>query len=53
MAIYVQAANSDTWHWCTNCSHYPSTIAKKQSTRPSWDLCEQCKAKQSAGTCKS
>jgi hypothetical protein len=49
---YVQTA-SGTWHWCKNCSHYPSAsgIVKRRSTRPSWDLLEQCKAKQKNGTC--
>jgi hypothetical protein len=51
MATYVQAPGSDTWHWCTNCSHYPSNPAKTQSERPSWDLCEQCKDKEQNGTC--
>lgn len=54
MATYVQTS-SGTWHWCRNCSHYPSSgsIVKSQTTRPSWDLCEQCKSKESAGSCTS
>jgi hypothetical protein len=23
MPTYVRRADSDTWHWCTNCSSYP------------------------------
>lgn len=53
MTTYVQAPGSDTWHWCKNCSHYPSHVAKRRTTRPSWDLCEQCKQKQRAGTCRT
>jgi hypothetical protein len=53
IAVYVQAAGSDTWHWCRNCSHYPSNPAKKTTTRPRWDLCEQCKSKERDGTCRT
>lgn len=53
MALYVQGANTDTWHWCRNCSQYPSSVQKQQATRPSGDLCNQCKAKEREGTCRS
>ena len=53
MATYVKGPNTDTWHWCRNCNNYPSTIAKSQSTRPSHDLCNECKAKENAGNCSS
>jgi hypothetical protein len=51
MATYLQAHGSDTWHWCKNCSHYPSNPAKTQ--RPAWDLCEQCKEKERNGSCST
>lgn len=51
---YVQAPGSDTWHWCRNCSNYPSSIAKSQGTRPTTgELCNQCRSKQAAGDCRS
>ncbi|HEU4976231.1 MAG TPA: hypothetical protein VFT50_14150 [Baekduia sp.] len=52
MATYV-LSNSNTWHWCRNCSHYPSHPKKTQTTRPAWDLCEQCKDKERNGNCSS
>jgi hypothetical protein len=54
MAKYVQGPGSDNWHWCRSCSNYPSTIAKSRDTRPtSGDLCNQCKSKENAGTCRT
>ena len=53
MATYVKASGSDTWHWCRNCSNYPATIEKSTSTRPSYDLCNQCKSKEADKTCRS
>ena len=53
MAKYVQAPGSDNWHWCRNCSLYPKTIAKTRESRPSGDLCNQCKSKEKAGTCRT
>jgi hypothetical protein len=53
MATYVQAVGGTIWHWCRNCSHYPATVGKTRGTRPSWDLCDECKAKQRAGTCRT
>jgi hypothetical protein len=52
MATYVQS-NSNTWHWCRNCSKYPSAPKKTQTTRPSWDLCEECKDKERKGNCRT
>jgi hypothetical protein len=52
MATYV-LSHSDTWHWCRNCSKYPSQIKKSQTNRPSWDLCEECKDKEKDGTCRT
>lgn len=53
MAKYVQAEGSDNWHWCQNCSNYPSNIAKSRKTRPRTDLCNQCKSKEDNGNCNS
>lgn len=54
MATYVQGYGSDNWHWCKNCSNFPTNVAKSQSTRPtSGDLCNQCKSKEREGTCNT
>ena len=52
MTTYVQGRDSDNWHWCTNCSQWPSVIAKTSQTRPDSDLCNQCKSKERDGECK-
>lgn len=50
---YVQAKDTDTWHWCTNCSLYPKpeNIKKTTTARPSSDLCNQCKDKEDKDIC--
>jgi len=58
MPTYVQGYGSDTWHWCKNCTSYPSTIAKTEfhpgKERPrSGELDNQCLSKEKAGTCSS
>jgi hypothetical protein len=55
MPVYVRAADSDTWHWCLNCSRYPWKAARSgaifRSDRPPRDLCKQCLRKQRNGDC--
>jgi hypothetical protein len=51
MNKYVQSSNSKTWHFCTNCSKYPSSIENSRVTRPEWDLCDECKAKEKNDNC--
>jgi hypothetical protein len=56
MPTYVQAAGSDTWHWCRNCSSYPRTYAKSEfhskKERPrSGGLCDQCEGKERNDDC--
>jgi hypothetical protein len=55
MANYVKAPGSDTWHWCRNCTSYPSTIGSRHSGgRPaSGELCDQCLGKEKNGNCTS
>lgn len=51
---YRRRKTSDTWHWCTNCSNWPAKAESVESaTKPSsGELCDECKAKQKAGTCR-
>jgi hypothetical protein len=49
MPTYVQAQGRDTWHWCRNCSNYPSRPAKTRATRPRGDLCNQCRRNNGSG----
>lgn len=54
MAVYKRRDSSDTWHWCTNCSKYPKgPNVQTNPTKPSdYELCNECKAKEKAGTCR-
>ncbi|CAD7031720.1 hypothetical protein REJC140_02956 [Pseudorhizobium endolithicum] len=50
---YRRRNGSDTWHWCSNCSNWPTTNYDERPTKPAGgDLCNECKGKDAAGTCK-
>jgi len=54
MPTYVKRKNSDTWHWCKNCSNYPSekVIEKTRRSKPKGaKLCPQCESKAKRGQC--
>lgn len=58
MPTYVQAPDSDTWHWCRNCSNYPDEIAKEEfhpgTERPSsGELDNECLGKERNDDCSS
>jgi uncharacterized protein (DUF433 family) len=51
---YRRRRGQDTWHWCQNCSSWPTTDyeEKKNSKRPrTGELCNECRGKQKAGNC--
>ena len=54
MTIYRRRKGRDTWHWCRNCSNYPTgTDVVTRYSKPTYgDLCNQCKAKDNRGDCK-
>lgn len=55
MTTYRRKKGSDAWHWCTNCSNWPTSDYEETKTdgRPtSGELDNECRAKESAGTCK-
>lgn len=46
----------DAWHWCTNCSNWPTvsgTYEVKYTKPTTGELDNECKSKQAAGTCKT
>lgn len=56
MPTYVRGPGADAWHWCTNCTNYPSTIAESITLpgkeRPkSGELDNQCLAKERNNDC--
>lgn len=52
MAKYRKRRGSDTWHWCRNCSNWPTEDYTERDTRPGYDLCNECKGKEKAGNCQ-
>jgi len=53
MAEYRKRKDKDAWHWCRNCSNWPtSNYDSRQSKPTSGELCNQCRSKDSGGTCK-
>jgi hypothetical protein len=52
MAIYSRRRDSDTWHWCTNCSNYPSvTNVETSYSKPRFgELSNECRSKEKSGT---
>ncbi len=54
MATYRKKRGHDTWHWCTNCSNWPTSDYTESKTKPtSGELCNECKGKENNGTCKT
>ncbi len=42
----------DTWHNCSNCSNWPTSDYVERDTKPtSGERCNECMAKEKAGTC--
>jgi len=54
MAEYRRRKGRDTWHWCRNCSNWPTgrDIETRYSKPTSGELCDECRSKDSTGTCK-
>lgn len=51
---YRKRRGSDTWHWCTNCSNWPTSNYVVSHTKPTTgELDNECRAKQSAGNCST
>ena len=56
MPIYRKKKGSDTWHWCKNCSNYPTSDYEERffSGRPtSGELDNECLAKEKKGECRT
>jgi len=50
---YRKKNGSDTWHWCTNCSRWPTSDYETSYSKPtSGELCNECKSKERDGTCR-
>ncbi len=52
MPEYRKLKGHDTWHWCRNCSNWPTSNYDTRNTKPSGgELDNECLAKDKAGTC--
>jgi hypothetical protein len=51
-AKYRKKRGRDTWHWCQNCSNWPTSDYDEKDTKPSGELCNECRGKEDAGTCR-
>ncbi|WP_156925398.1 hypothetical protein [Nitratidesulfovibrio termitidis] len=50
---YRRKKNSDTWHYCSNCSNWPTTDYVEQQSKPTTgEFCNECRGKQNANNCK-
>lgn len=44
----------DAWHFCTNCSNWPTYDYEERHTKPNdGELDNECRSKQANGTCQS
>ncbi len=49
---YRRRRGTDTWHFCTNCSNWPTSDYESATTKPtSGEFCNECLAKERAGNC--
>lgn len=50
---YRRRVGADTWHFCRNCSHWPSENFEESVDSPqSGHLCNECSAKERSGNCE-
>ena len=53
MTKYRRKKGSKVWHWCTNCSEWPTSDYDERTDRPDWDLHNECKSKEKENNCKT
>jgi len=52
--VFRKRKGSDTWHFCMNCSQWPTVDYDQQYNKPATgEQCNECKAKVASGNCKS
>ena len=54
MKEYRKLKGSDTWHFCRNCSKWPTSNYDSQYTKPTTgELDNECRAKEANNTCRT
>lgn len=50
---YRRRKGKDTWHFCSNCSNWPTYDYDEQHSKPTTgELCNECKAKKKDDDCR-
>lgn len=50
---YRRKRGADTWHFCSNCSTWPTSNYKEAHVKPtSGVFCNECRARESDNTCR-
>jgi len=52
---YRKKKGRDAWHFCKNCSNWPTKDYQQKSEKPprsSGELCDECRAKRRNGECE-
>jgi hypothetical protein len=50
---YRRRRDGVAWHFCSNCSHWPTKDYIMTATRPSHkDLCDECRSKKVNDNCQ-
>ena len=57
MPYYRKKKSTDNWHWCKNCSNWPTSDYDEEwhggSKRPKCgEMCDQCLSKEDTHNCK-
>jgi len=54
MTTYRRKEETQVWHWCANCSKYPSgqDVVTRHSKPEYGEMCTECRAKEGAGDCR-
>lgn len=51
-STWRRRTGNDVWHFCSNCSNWPTTGYESATSKPSsGEQCNECKSKKANGTC--
>ena len=48
---YRKREGCDSWHWCRNCSDWPTADFIQTYTKPNGNLCKRCEEKEKVNNC--
>ncbi len=54
MTTYRRKKGKDAWHWCKNCSNWPTSDyeeVQKDARPTTGEQCNECISKEKYGTC--